>query len=257
MSEDSRPKVLLPVLLLLLINAALRLPLLGKPLVHDEVYYTSTYLSPAVRTPPIRPWAQDWRRQLTLHPPSILLLYRGWIRLFGDSDVSLRVLPFLIGLAGLLSYLDGAAQVFSTETALLSGLILSCCLPQIEYSTQALNSIFEQLIFLLSLGALARVGKPGRRSWGRIAVLNVIGLLLFYHYLLFLYVQTLWLFLQRRRLAVPGWLIWGPAAVIVAASLIFGLTMARSVYALEWFQPAGFMDLLRQLRGLPFSVVRG
>jgi 4-amino-4-deoxy-L-arabinose transferase-like glycosyltransferase len=75
---------------IVLLGLALRLPGFRESLWHDEVWSTRVYLSNV-------PALID--RCLSDAPPGFYLLMYSYIRIFGDSEIAIRALPLLFGLA--------------------------------------------------------------------------------------------------------------------------------------------------------------
>jgi hypothetical protein len=241
----------------------LRLPLLDKPLQHDELYNAFPYLatSPlthaAARTPangelPFD-WAADWKRQLVVHPPTLSAFYFGWIRVFGDSPVSLHVPPLMAGCVGVgATYLLGAVLA-GPAVGVAAALALTVSLSHVEHSTQAVHAAFEVAILALSLWLLARLLVRGTRDdRNRLIAVNVAGVLLFYHYVVFLAVQTVILWPRRRGLAIGTtyFLAAGMAAAGVAAVFVHGF--ARQEYGYDYWMSGG----LKTLGATAFSLPR-
>jgi hypothetical protein len=249
--------------LLLVVTLALRVPLPDKPLQHDEFYNAFPYLvtSPLTRAPasvaakgelPFD-WARDWRRQLAVHPPTLSAFYFAWIRVFGDAPVSVHVPPLLAGCVGVgATYLLGAALA-GPAAGMTAALALTVSLAHIEHSTQAVHAAFEAAVLALSLWLFARVlARGGRDDVVRLTLASVVGVLLFYHFIVFLAVQTLVLWHRRRALALgPGYFVLAAVAASAVAA-VFALGFAWREYGYAYWMPGS----LRSLGATVFSLPR-
>ena len=153
--------------LLIIFYLIIRLPLINGGLWHDEIYNTSIYLAPDKSEIAIEredaisseyPWlaenfnrSSDWKRQISLHPPFISIFYAVWIKIFGDSEISLHIPPIIAGiLTVIVLYLLGTL-IFDKNVGFLAALALTFSAPHITYSAMAVPAMFEMCIFLISL----------------------------------------------------------------------------------------------------------
>ncbi|MGW0431307.1 glycosyltransferase family 39 protein [Micromonospora sp. NPDC003197] len=104
------------------------------------------------------------------------LLMHGWIRLFGDSVLALRLPTILAmaGAAGLITVLG--ERLFSTRTGLIAGLLFAVVPSTSRYGQEARSYAFAT--FFAVLATLLLVGVVRRPSWSRWAgyALAVLGL---------------------------------------------------------------------------------
>jgi len=207
-SRISKLKNFIPLVIIISLYLLIRIPLATNPLQHDEVYNTLLYLhsSPLLNsnaytlaTDSKWGWGQDWKKQAAIHPPLLSAFYYFWIRIFGDSEISLHLPAILIGLLGaILIYLIGIS-IFDQDVGLWATLALIFSLSHIGYSTQAVPAIFESSIILASILLFIKfITNQTRKYFILLTMLNVIGISLFYHYLFYLCLQTVILWWHKK-----------------------------------------------------------
>ena len=118
--------LLAPILLLAL---ALRIPGIDRAFWVDEVYTVAE------------------RGQLDItgiivtgsdpHPPLYYLLVNGWMRLFGNSEVAVRSLSVLFGLASIVAVYLLAIQLYDKRTGQIAALLMSISWFQIQHALTA------------------------------------------------------------------------------------------------------------------------
>lgn len=193
----------------------LRMPLINKPLQHDERYNAFPYLATGPLSSLLRQpapaagvatsgWAADWKRQIAVHPPLVAAFYFAWIRGFGDSPVSLHAPTIVLGCisVGLLCVL--ASRIEGAREGRIAALAMACSLAHVEHSVQAVHAIFELSVFVASLLVLSELLWTTERRWlWALLALDVVGIATFYHFFIFLTIQAAILWFARRRLRVP------------------------------------------------------
>jgi hypothetical protein len=249
------------LLILVFFFLLFRIPLLDRPLQHDEIYKTSVYLrvSPFSKLSPEHAdggltWANDWRRQLSIHPPFTAAVYYFWIKAFGDSEISLRLPSILAGLISIIFFYFFLILVFDHVFAFWVSLATVISVSSIGYSTMAVHAVFESMILSVSLFCLARALLYNKK--GALAVLfmvNMIGALVFYHYFVYIFVQTLIFWRYRRELFVPRTYF-----VIVTAVFLGALALIAQSYKLGYLEYNFWLEnnvwsLLQILALLPFN----
>lgn len=88
-----------------------------------------------------------------VHPPFHAALLWGWIKLFGDSALIVRLLSFFIGLAGLVTFKLLGLRLFGKRVALLALLLAGLSPLMIYYGVD--GRMYALVFFLSSLSALA------------------------------------------------------------------------------------------------------
>jgi 4-amino-4-deoxy-L-arabinose transferase-like glycosyltransferase len=182
----------LAVALLLLAAAALaRLPHFNESLWYDEVWYTSVKLN------------ENSLRQVLfhdVHPPFYPVLMKGWIELFGDSEIPIRLPSLLFGLASLGVLFALTRTWFDRRTALLATVLMSFSPVHIWHSQEAKNNMLLLLLTLLTVYGLQRAWTHnGWRDWLLFVVSAILGLWTNHFSLWVVLSAFLWLWLQAAR----------------------------------------------------------
>src|SRR5262249_3515057 len=140
------PKVFWLALALVLISGLmLRLPNLNESIWNDEVWSTHVLIGDLASL--YQTAIGDW------HPPCYQVFMFGWIRLFGDSELSVRMPSFLLGVSSIPLVYALASRVVERKTALLSSFLLAVSPTHIWYSQEA--RAYSWLLFFLLLSLIA------------------------------------------------------------------------------------------------------
>ena len=138
-------------------------------------------------------------------PPLFYALLHGWMRIFGDGDLSVRFLPGLFGVAALpLAWVAG--RRLGGRTVAWSAVILLAASPfAVRYATEA--RMYSMVVVLVLVGYLAvmeLLERPGSRR-AAVGVGLVTGALLLTHYwsLYLLFVTGVTLIVLARRAPPP------------------------------------------------------
>lgn len=99
---------------LLAFAAIVRLAKIGVPSLWGDELYSVSFS----RIPMDMLWG-DWMVRET-NPPLFYSILKGWIALFGEQDVALRVLTIIVGLAGIGGIFLFVRALHSTQAALLA-----------------------------------------------------------------------------------------------------------------------------------------
>ncbi len=182
----------LAVGLLLLAAAVLaRLPYFNESLWYDEVWYTLSRLN------------KDSLRRVLLHdvhPPLYPVLMKGWIELFGDSEISIRLPSLLFGLASLGVLFALTRAWFDRRTALLATVLMAFSPVHIWHSQEAKNNMLLLLLTLLTVYGLERAWTHnGRKDWLLFVVSAILGLWTNHFSLWVVLAAFMWLWLQAAR----------------------------------------------------------
>jgi len=152
------PAYLVSVLLILLVALALRVPSLAESLWFDELWSTRIKLKSFSLL--------VWSALGDVHPPGYEVLSFLWIRIFGDSELSVRMLPFISGLGGIVLTCEIARRYISPRAGLLAGILVALSPAHIWYSHEA--RAYALLSFLVLLAVWARsflICGDGRSRW--------------------------------------------------------------------------------------------
>lgn len=179
------------VSLLFLVALVVRLPNFNESLWYDEVWYTFIRLN------------STFVKQVLfhdVHPPFYPLLMKGWIELFGDSEISVRLPSLLFGLASLGVIFALVRTWFNSHTALLATVLMALSPVHIWYSQEAKNNMLLLLLTLLTVYGLQRAwANDGWKNWLLFITAAILALWT-NHFSLWVIVSTfLWLWLQVLR----------------------------------------------------------
>lgn len=266
MHNLTKNKTIFPLLAILLLYLTIRIPLLYKPLQHDEIYFTSAYLNalPSFHRqnnnnagPPEEfGWNNDWPRHISFRLPAVFLFYYYWDRIFGDSEISVHLPALFLGLIGIILYYYLGLLLFNPRVSLLAVAATTLSISHIGFSTTATFLIFEFCIFGATLLSLTQfLLTLNRKLLYLTMILNIFGVLIFYHYFAYLILQTLIFWLNKEKLRIPRYYF------ICAGITLLGFTSMFSYFYLHgWFNyGTGFWDksnlagLLSTAVWLPFS----
>jgi hypothetical protein len=164
-----------------LAGLALRWPAMGRSLWYDEIWRTKLVLN-----------ADNARAVLLgdVHNPLYNTLMYGWIRVFGDSETSIRLPSLLCGFAAVWMFGLWVSRRFGETVGLLVAAWLMVHPFHIWHSTEAKNNAFLAMFAVGTLiafdrlvggvGSSAVVGvadsADGRRPWGKVACAVGMGL---------------------------------------------------------------------------------
>ncbi len=201
---------------------AARLPNLGESLWFDEVVYTSVGLGPG---------SLEWMLFHDVHPPLYSLIMLGWIQLFGDSEIAVRVPSLLFGMASLGIAFALARSWFGGRVALVALALLAAAPAHIWYSQENKVNMLAVLLTALAVCGLQRAwSSDRRRDWALFVAASVLALWT-HAFASFVVASTLvWLWLQvarsgRRRLpralgaSLSIALAWAPLMVATLRQL--------------------------------------
>ncbi|MEV4617811.1 glycosyltransferase family 39 protein [Asanoa sp. NPDC049573] len=199
-----------------------------------------------------RPLPDLWRMLAGIDAVSgpYYLFLHGWIRLFGDSAVALR-LPSLLATAGAAAVTTRlGARLFDPATGLIAGLLFAVVPSTSRYAQEARGYAFATLFAALATLLLLRaVEKPG---WPRFAgyAAAVFGLGLCNLIALLVLAGHAAAVVGRRRAALGFAGAVGAAAVLLVPLVAVGRGQAGE--QLDWVRRPGLGELL----ALPGSVLQ-
>ena len=173
----------LPVIALGLAMAvalALRLPGMAQSLWFDEACMSGQRLGSLARLASLL--------YVDIHPPLYVLWMVVSNHLFGDSEVSMRMLPLLSGLASLPLAFDVGRRLVGPRAALWSVWLLALSPVHIWYSTEARLYLPMTFLVLSAVSLYHRLLAGDGRRCIRVLYALVVGLMLSLHYYLVPYV---------------------------------------------------------------------
>ena len=173
--------------LLLLVALLVRLPNFNESLWYDEVWYTSMRLNPSSIN---RVLFHD------VHPPLYPLLMLGWIELFGDSEIAVRLPSLVFGLASLGVIFALARSWFNRRIAFLATILMALSSVHIWYSQEAKNNMLLLLLTALTVYVQQAWAKDRRQYWLLFIVAAVLALWTNHFSLWVIFSAFLWLWLK-------------------------------------------------------------
>ena len=125
-----------------------------------------------------RPWYTIWTGlgEVT-HPPVFFLLLRGWLSVFGESELNLRLLPLLFSVAAVGLMYMVARRLHGPRVALLAAALMAVSGQQI-YFAQEIRSYSLIVALSLAMCVLMLAIEQRGASWLRVAGISVMALLL-------------------------------------------------------------------------------
>ena len=158
------------------------------------------------------PAAITIERALNNHPPLYFIILHYWIRTFGDSVFSARLLSVLFGCLAIFMIYRVGCLILSRETGLLGALILAISLFNIHYSREA--RMYSLVVFLTLASMYFFLKLLEKRS--RAALIGYIAssiFLLYTHYsgLCVVLAQNIYFFtapLFHKKSGIPNLKTW-------------------------------------------------
>jgi mannosyltransferase len=185
------------------------------------------------------------------HPPLHFFILKIWIMLFGDSEVSVRSISAIFGVASIPLIFIIGKQLFSSRVGLIASFLLSVSVFAIYFSQEARS--YAMLLFFTLLSFYLFIKIIVHRDTGKVyffAYFIANTLLVYTHYFgLFVVASQLSYFiLTRRCLKINGRLFWYAQAatgiVFLPWAVVFVVfSIPRSF---SWGQPS-LHDLLSTL----------
>jgi mannosyltransferase len=219
----------------------LRLPGFTESLWFDEIWSTRVILGSVAST--VRMLSAD------LHPPVFNLLMFVWIRIFGDSEIAVRLLPLICGLATVVLTARLAIDYGWRSAAPVAALLMAISPAHIWYSQESRAYSFLMLLVVASVVVFHRIRETHATRW-YVAYAALAAAMVFTQYFAAVYVAAIML------LALPD-----PRARARLWSIGVTIALAVVVYlAVKWrwgLVPTGAGYLSRftvaQLWRLPFE----
>jgi 4-amino-4-deoxy-L-arabinose transferase-like glycosyltransferase len=225
------------LLSIIAIALALRLPGLTESLWHDEVWSTRVMLGNV--TALARTIGAD------VHPPFYAVVMFVWIRMFGDSEISVRMLPLICGLLTIVLTARLAAGYGWRRAAPVAALILAISPPHIWYSQEARHYSLLLLLLTAYTCAFHRIRQTHARRWYVACALLALCMVLT-HYFAIAYVAAITLLALADPRARPRMLwIGGAVACVLAAFLTAKWRFASLPLETPFLRGFGFGDVWR------------
>src|SRR3972149_8754481 len=150
------------------------------------------------------------------HPPLYHLILRGWILLFGSSEISVRLPSVILGVATVfITYLIGK-KLFENKTALIGATLLATSPLHIYYSQEA--RMYMLAAFLTSLSVyffISILKKDNLWVWFGFVISTTLMLYTDYLPYLLIPVYLLYLLIARRKIALTTLKSFIPAFILI------------------------------------------
>jgi hypothetical protein len=156
-----RRRLLSWVVFLIAVCFAARLSLMTRSLYRDEAWVVTSILSPSLRS------VFYYEKWVQSTPPLFLLLVRGAVQLFGDSEVALRLVPWLGGVLSVIFVGRTLTRLFPTTLAMLGASVFLTNYWALKYSQQVKQystDVLASSLFLLLLSSYLTDGRK-RTFW--------------------------------------------------------------------------------------------
>lgn len=225
-----RYKPLLPWLGLIVLAAALRLPLLFGlgSLWNDEAFSRHFALMPLTQA--LKYMTMD------VHPPLHLVTLHYWIKLFGASAEAMRAMSLVFALLGLAAFLQIARALYGKKEALLAGFLFCLAPLMVYYGVDA--RMYAMLFFLSCLSGwlfwrVAQGDEKAKEPWMwvslALALTHITGALV-------LAGQGLYLLVSRERRPLFRKLLWRFLAITAVFAVWFVPAAAYRLQSIhkEW-----------------------
>jgi len=208
-------KAILLLALIILLAAFLRIYNLGKEsLWYDE---TASIYSAEKSIYVLLGGCLQWHR----NPPLHFLALKYWIDIFGDSEIAVRSLSAIFGVASIPLIFFLGRKFFSSRVGLIASFLLMISYFLIRYSQECRN--YSMLVFftLLSFYLLVQIIKSHEvGKWHFIFYFIVNTLLVYTHYfgLFIVAAQVFYFILTRRQVKIKESYFW---YVQIATGIVF------------------------------------
>jgi hypothetical protein len=134
-----------------------RLPGFTQSLWYDEIWSTRVILGSVANT--VRMMSAD------LHPPLFNALMFGWIRVFGDSEISVRMVPLVCGLLTIVLVARLAIDYGWRSGAPVAALVMAMAPAHIWYSQESRAYAFLLLLIVASVVVYHRIQATHAPRW--------------------------------------------------------------------------------------------
>ncbi|HKD65647.1 MAG TPA: glycosyltransferase family 39 protein [Candidatus Binataceae bacterium] len=273
--DSSRPVVVVLLLAAVAAGAMLRLWHLGaSELSPDEAASWAAAAAPTV--------AGVLARSAVLNPGKLAaydLVLHGWIQVFGDGTLTMRLLSTLLGVVAIMLVYWVARELLTLGVdfesgdlsidypAALSALLFAVTLAMIRYTREARMYPLMIAAQLAQTGFLLRAHRRGGlASCAAVSLFTALSFAANFTAVFLIAAQSLWLLLSKegRRCGLP----WRPLAALAAGGIVFLPVLASAVQnsvhalnegALNWISPPSWWGLFsffnRAAGTLPFPVL--
>jgi len=227
------------IIIIFCIAFLLRLPNLTESLWYDETWYTFIFLN-----------AENIKAVLfnDVHPPLYPLLMRGWIEIFGDSELSIRIPPLIFGMISLGVTFILFRNCFNRKIALLATFMMALSPVHIWYSQDAKNNMLLLMLTVLAAWSLERAWTQKRlRFWFLFTIAAILSLYTNIFALWIISALFAWLFLQsfrnREQIGFKAVLLSGIFVALAYLPFIINKMLQLSELKKQHLRPFTFSEI--------------
>lgn len=229
----------IPISAILIISILLRLPHLGQSLWFDELWTTKIKLGNVDQL--IRIIGGD------VHPPFFTVFAFFWVRLFGDSEISIRLPSLIFGIFSILLVYAITLKYADRKTALLSSFILALSPVHIWYSQEARFYSAALFFSLLSIFSYLKIEKTRTNPiWYSVYFCSLFATVFCHYYMLVYLIGISVICLlgyrnnkQQRKILIFNVIILGLFCLFVLLKIMFG----RLATGMGYLRPFTFFEL--------------
>ena len=217
-------------LLILILGIVLRIPRFNESLWHDELWSTSTVL---------KNFYSVAKLSLTdIHPPFYPFFMFYWIKIFGDSEIAVRMPSFIFGMGSIfLTYLI-TLKYIGKRTALLTTFLLCASPVHIWYSQEARVYCATMFFLLLAVFSYYKIQESKNNNTWYFAYAISLFSAVFCHFFMIIYpiLISIICFIRTKKdqwtkkiLKINGLII------LLFMFFMFAKILAKSVVFREWY----------------------
>jgi 4-amino-4-deoxy-L-arabinose transferase-like glycosyltransferase len=215
----------------------LRLPRFRQSLWFDEIWSTRVMLDSVAST--VRMLSAD------LHPPLFNVLMFVWIRIFGDSEMSVRMPSLVCGLITIALTAQLAIDYGWRRAAPAAALVLAISPAHIWYSQEARPYSFLLMLVVASVVVVHRIRETHARRW-YVAYAVLAACMVFTQYFAAVYVAIVMLLaLEDPQSRVRIWAIGVSLAIVLLVFLAVKWRWGFIPTAAGYLRRFNFADLWR------------
>lgn len=211
------------IFLIFLLGLALRI----YDLASESIWYDEAFSANIIKQKLIPLISAVFSDPKETNPPLYYILLRYWTLIFGNSEFSLRLMSVLFGSASIVAIYALGKLLFNKRAALISALILSVSVCNIEYSQEARAYSMLVLLSIISIYSLVKLTQ--RKSiyyYVLYIVSNILVLYTHYYGIFFLAAQNIFcltLFIHKRKageITLKKWIVF---QILILLAFIPGL----------------------------------
>lgn len=203
------------IILILLVGTLLRLVNLNQSLWLDEAINAVFVRSLDLKSLIFNYSLSDF------HPPLYHVFMKGWVTLFGSSEIALRMPSVILGVASIYVIYKIGKKLFDEKTALVAATLLATAPLHIYYSQEARMYMLASFLTAVSVYFFIAVLKEDKlKNW--VGFIISTSLLLYSDYLPYLMIPVylLYIFLNKKSIRKPTLRSFVPAFLLIALIIL-------------------------------------